>query len=190
MMPAMSPNERPAPVRPSLVVVTGRPGSGKTTLAHALARAVRCPLICRDEIKEGFLLANATAGADDAVVTRIVFDAFFGTIALLLHHRVTLVAEAAFQHNVWALKLQPLREIASVRVIICHVDAGIAHARRIARAEADPARARFHAPLDAVAVYEAPRLDVATLTVDTSEHYRPSFEDIVAFGVGPDSGGG
>ena len=38
---------------PTLIVVTGRPGSGKTTLAHALAREIRCPAICRDEIKEG-----------------------------------------------------------------------------------------------------------------------------------------
>jgi uridine kinase len=39
--------------RPMLVVVSGPAGSGKTTLAHTIARAVGCPAICRDEIKEG-----------------------------------------------------------------------------------------------------------------------------------------
>jgi MoxR-like ATPase len=38
---------------PTLVVVSGPPGAGKTTLAHEIARAVGCPATCRGEIKEG-----------------------------------------------------------------------------------------------------------------------------------------
>jgi len=37
------------PVTPTLVVVSGPPGSGKTTLAHKIAAAVGCPVISRDE---------------------------------------------------------------------------------------------------------------------------------------------
>ena len=36
-------------------MVAGPAGSGKTTLAHAIAAAVGCPAICRDEIKEGMV---------------------------------------------------------------------------------------------------------------------------------------
>jgi len=48
-----------------LIVVTGRPGSGKTTLAHTLAKAIHCPLISRDEIKEG--LVNTTGTYQPAI---------------------------------------------------------------------------------------------------------------------------
>jgi predicted kinase len=45
---------------PTLVVVSGPPGAGKTTLAHAIAKEIPCPAICRDEIKEG--MAHAQPG--------------------------------------------------------------------------------------------------------------------------------
>ena len=45
---------------PTLIVVSGPPGSGKTTLAHEIARAAGCPAVSRDEIKEG--MAHATPG--------------------------------------------------------------------------------------------------------------------------------
>lgn len=37
---------------PLLVLVTGAPGSGKTTLARALATACALPLLCKDDLKE------------------------------------------------------------------------------------------------------------------------------------------
>ena len=43
---------------PTLIVVSGPAGSGKTTLAHALAAAVGCPAVSRDEIKEGMVASN------------------------------------------------------------------------------------------------------------------------------------
>lgn len=170
---------------PLLIVVAGRPGSGKTTLAHAVARTIRCPAICRDEIKEGFI--NTTGEAHGDEVGREVYETFFQTIKLLLERRVTLVAEAAFQHKLWTPKLEPLRAIARIRIVLCDMEADLARARHAARGAADPARESFHpmppTPAGAAAVFEfdAPHLDVPTLRVDTTDGYRPDLEAIVSF---------
>ncbi len=187
------PCETSSALLPRLIVVTGRPGAGKSTLAHALAAAVRCPAICRDEIKEGLI---NTLGSDPAVgddIARQAYHVFFDTVADLLRRRVTLVAEAAFQHKLWAPKLQPLRDLAQLRVIVCDVTADLAHSRRLDRGRADPDRARFHPdPLvqaivtggsEPPANYDPPRLDVPTLTVDTSDGYEPPIADLVAFAL-------
>jgi predicted kinase len=118
---------------PLLVVVTGRPGAGKTTLAHALAKAVRCPAICRDEIKEGLVNTTGDKGEPGGAVEREVYEAFFATIELLLKRRVTLVAEAAFQHKVWGPRLEALRTIARVRIVICTIDPKLARTRHVER---------------------------------------------------------
>lgn len=173
--------------QPVLIVVTGRPGAWKTTLAHALARAVPCPALCRDEIKEGLVCAAGDA-APDGDLQRHATDVFFDTLALLLGRGVTVVAEAAFQDRVWAPRLEPLRSIARVRLVLCEVDPELARARRAARALGDPSRARFHperAERDpAAGSYDPPRLDVPTLRVDTSDGYRPGFDAIVEFARG------
>jgi len=174
--------------QPTLIVVAGRPGAGKTTLAHALARAVRCPAVCRDEIKEGLVRAAGDAGEPGADLQRHATDAFFDVLALLLGRGVTVVAEAAFQHRVWAPRLEPLRSVARVRVVLCEVAPELARARKDARGLDDPSRARFH-PQGTVhdrapGSYDPPRLDVPTLRVDTSDGYRPGLDTIVEFARG------
>ena len=42
-------------LKPYLIAVTGRPGAGKSTFAHALGQRAFLPVISRDEIKEGYV---------------------------------------------------------------------------------------------------------------------------------------
>jgi len=41
--------------KPYLLVVTGRPGAGKTTFAKNLGNEIFMPVISRDQIKEGYV---------------------------------------------------------------------------------------------------------------------------------------
>jgi predicted kinase len=177
-----------------LTIVAGRPGSGKTTLARALAGAVRCPAICRDEIKEGLVNSLPTTAVPSDAIQRHANEVFFNTVEFLLRRGVTLVAEAAFQHELWAQGLEPVLAIARPRLIVCRVDPELARARHVERGLRDAARERFHGDDAVVAAregrrlpigtYEEPTLNVPTLVVDTSDGYRPPFENIVAFARG------
>ena len=130
---------------PTLVVVSGPAGSGKTTLAHAIARAVGCPAICRDEIKEGMVHTTPgfVAGPGDELTARTL-PVFFAVLRLLLTAGVTTVAEAAFQDKVWRPRLEPLRPLARIRIVQCVTSADVALERQLRRGQDNPLR-RAHA---------------------------------------------
>jgi len=175
---------------PTLVVVSGPMGSGKTTLAHTIARAVGCPAICRDEIKEGMVHVTPgfVAGPGDELTARTL-PVFFAVLELLLKAGVTTVAEAAFQDRVWRPRLAPLRDLAQLRIVHCTVGAEVAFARSLQRRESNPLR-RAHAdpgPGDAAEhtrrhqAFDRVSVDAPSIVVDTTDGYRPALGEIVAF---------
>ena len=95
---------------PTLTVISGPPGAGKTTLAHGLAERIGCPAICRDEIKEGMVLAAGPAfGPDDHdPMNWRTLEAFFAVVDTLVRAEVSTIAEAAFQDRLWNPGLSPL----------------------------------------------------------------------------------
>jgi len=185
----MSPSS--AAIHPRLIVVTGRPGAGKTTLTDVLAREMGCMKVWRDEIKEEILRSPQREPSSDREVNLLVNDLFFDAVHAQLVRGVTVVAEAAFQHKLWEPRLVPLLSIARTRIIVCEISAELARSRRIARAGADPQRESFHPDdvvraaregrMQPVGEYDPPHFAVPTLSVNTSDGYLPSLQDIITF---------
>jgi predicted kinase len=180
---------------PTLVVISGPAGSGKTTLAHKIASAVGCPAICRDEIKEGMMRTTPdfVAGPGDELTVRTL-QVFFGVLELLLSAGVTTVAEAAFQDRVWRPRLEALSDLARIRVVHCTVDAEVAFGRILRRRQDNPLR-RAHAdqgPHEAAEhcaghhAFCRVTLDAPWVEVDTTDGYRPEFGEILSFVNAPE----
>jgi predicted kinase len=173
-------------LHPRLVVVSGRPGSGKTTLAHHLASTVGCPAICRDEIKEGMVHAHGPGfeAAPGDPLTQLTYPLFFDVVRLLLEGGVTVVAEAAFQHPAWERGLTSFSLLAKIRVVRC---SATNEEMRRRRRQAEVATRAAHADQAPESAGKAPRaweaihIDAPTLDVDTSHGYTPALHEIAAF---------
>ena len=189
---------------PTLVIVSGRPGSGKTTLARELANALPCPLVSRDEISEGIYhtFNHDLAIASKATVTAMAFDAFFTAIQLLLSAQVSVVAEAAFQNTKWRQGLAAINAdgIAAMKIIQCVIDPAFARQRVLDRRNgletpssrrAAQTRIRELGRIDQD--FTPVSLPASTLIVKTIDGYEPSIEQVLAFirerpGDGPPGG--
>ena len=177
-----------SPTVPTLVVVSGPAGCGKTTLAHRLATALGCPAICRDEIKEGMARSAPNFAPEPGdELTRRTLSVFFDVLRLLLESGVTVVAEAAFQDHVWRPNLAPLAAVAEFRVVQCHTDPATAR-RRIAehavtrQAHADGALlAALEHGDEYFSEFRRVEIEASTIDVDTSEGYKPTIDELVTF---------
>ena len=173
--------------KPYLVVITGRPGAGKTTLAEKLSREWCLPLVSRDRVKEGYVHTMQTghdALPEDANLTATV--AFFDTLGFMLERGVSVMAEAAFQHPLWERFLEPLSEKAEIIMVICRVDGQLALNRFLERGLQDDRRGYFHGDKGVqmlkagvqptVGAYNEPQLPYRTVFVDTSNGYDPELD--------------
>ena len=90
-------------------------------------------------------------------------------LRLLLEAGATVVAEAAFQDNVWTPNLVPLTDIAHLRIVQCHTDPETARQRMRVRS---PSR-QAHADAEIITSpryfddFVRVRLSVPSIAVDT-----------------------
>lgn len=114
-----------------LIVITGLPGTGKTTLARLLARRYSIALIAKDTIKEPLMDVLGSDGAQSRTLSDVSFAIMFAMARELLASRCDVILEGNFrvgEHEV------PLRAaLAGERALVVQVLCRVAETRRRAR---------------------------------------------------------
>ena len=180
-------------------MVTGEPGSGKTSLGLALSAALRVPFLSRDHVRGGML---ATAGvwtgrlAEDAPSRESAVDAFVAVVEAASAAGITLVIEFVVTSE---RRPAMQRLSAAAECLVVHTVAADAAARAERRDRRDPffnrpevLAALGHTAVDGVlAGPERARIaaelqvdfDLPTLRVRTDDGYAPPLDDIVGWVV-------
>ena len=177
--------------KPQCIIVTGRAGSGKTTLAKKLGERLWMPVISRDEIKEGYV--NTFGVKHDelpADTNGLVSDLFFVIINQYLAGNISVVIEAAFQHRVWEPRMPKIVELAMPVIVLCCVDDAVAARRHLQRGLENPNREFYHGDrrvahyrqtgeILSPETYAAPQFNVPTIEVSTDGEYVPGIDEIL-----------
>jgi predicted kinase len=152
-----------------LILVTGLPGTGKSTLARLLARRYGSPLICKDTIKEPLL---DVMGADGRAESRRLSDASFAIMFALARECLAAGTDLILEGNFRPGEHEPalrgfVLPTARIAQVICCASEPVRIARLKARA-IDPLRHAGHRDADFANEKTQPSIDTLGLP---GEHF-------------------
>jgi predicted kinase len=123
---------------PLLVIITGLPCTGKTTLARTIAAGLGLPLLAKDDIKERLFDSLGWSDREwSKKLGRATFDLLFYFIEVELRAGHSLIAEARFfsQYHLEVFQEMQQRQPFRPLVIECVADGEILLRRFIGRSE-------------------------------------------------------
>ena len=149
------------------------------------------PVISRDEIKEGYV--NTYGVKHDQLppdTNGLVSELFFGIVNQYLAGHISVVIEAAFQHQVWEPRMPKLLELASPLIVLCSADGEVAARRHLQRGLENPNREFYHGDqrvahyretgeISPPGSYAPPEFRVPTIRVSTEGEYVPCIDEVV-----------
>lgn len=163
----------------TIALLSGAPGSGKTTLAAALAAELGWPQVHRDELYAG-LMAGGSWSRDEVVPHGVRL--FWTATAAYAGAGCSVIAEATLYRDQSETEVRELLEPAGM-VRNVHCTTSLAHDRFVARGHDQALNARTLRNLPRVS--EPLELGVPVLEVDTTDGYRPGLDAVVSWLLEP-----
>lgn len=169
--------------KPLMILVSGAPGAGKTTLARKLAEYLRVPHIPRDDVFRGIKL---TRGGDVNKSDAGLIPIYFGVLKHMLQADIGLVTDGTLYRG---LSEKDVREqfVPIAVVINVHVRAKNEYDRFVkreseregwsdewVRAHMDRLKEIYNDTVDPL------DFGVPVIEVDATDGYKPAMPDIVA----------
>ena len=179
--------------QPIMILVSGMPASGKSTLVEQLASELRFPFFTKDGIKELLFDAEAVPvdELDEETSERLgaqAITALYHIAQRILDAGGSVLLEANFRAELTRTQIEPFRSQAIVRQVACKLPMDKIVERFEERQQGDE-RHPVHAGVDDVdqLVEDLERKDygpivgIPTLLVDTSDGFEPSLAEIARF---------
>lgn len=168
--------------KPLMIVVSGAPGSGKTTLAHTIAQHLRVPHIPRDEIMRGIEMTHG--GAIDKA--HLGIETYFTLLVSLCEMNVSFVTDGTIYKGVSEKDIKK-RLVPHAVVVNVHARAQNEHDRFIKREKerqgwSDDWVEAHKQRLDKIYDQTVNPLDlgVPLVEVDATSDYNPPIDQLIA----------